>query len=141
MTKLLRCGHAGQEKPDLLGPNGDTRVLSAHVQGVSGDKLSISSHSRVAALNASSLPLVDGATRVGPSVGNAGNFACIGLNCADCAEESGMALPEETMKFFKATSSMTGTNDSVEIPRGSRKSDREVELGVVIGKEAKGLFL
>ena len=92
---------------------------------------------RLSALDAASLPAVDGNTRIGACVGSVGKFICIGLNYADHAAESGMELPEEPVIFFKATSAIIGPNDTVEIPRNSVKTDWEVELGVVIGKETK----
>ena len=135
--KLLRYGLPGKEKPGMLGADGTIRDLSAHVADVSGAALSDASVAALAALDPSSLPLVDSATRIGPCVGNVGKFVCVGLNYADHAEESGMALPEEPVIFFKATSAIVGPDDDIEIPRGSVKTDWEVELGVVIGKEAK----
>ena len=135
--KLLRYGPPGQEKPGMLGPDGNIRDLSAYVPDVAGATLSDTSIAALSTLEHSSLPLVDSATRIGPCVGNIGKFVCIGLNYADHAEESGMDLPEEPVIFFKATSAIVGPNDDIEIPRGSVKTDWEVELGVVIGKEAK----
>ncbi|NVO57388.1 fumarylacetoacetate hydrolase family protein [Rhodobacteraceae bacterium B1Z28] len=135
--KLLRYGPVGQEKPGLLDENGAIRDLSAKVSDIAGDALSDASLNRLRALDPNDLPVVEGAPRIGACVGQVGKFICIGLNYADHAAESGMALPEEPVIFFKATSAIMGPNDRVEIPRGSVKTDWEVELGVVIGKAAK----
>jgi 2-keto-4-pentenoate hydratase/2-oxohepta-3-ene-1,7-dioic acid hydratase in catechol pathway len=135
--KLLRVGPAGQEKPALLDASGMPRDLSAHIDDVSGDALSDESFARLRQLDPESLPTLPSDARIGPCVGHVGKFICIGLNYADHAAEAGMALPEEPVIFFKATSAIVGPNDDVEIPRGSVKTDWEVELGVVIGKPAK----
>lgn len=135
--KLLRHGAAGAEKPGLLDATGTIRDLSEHIDDIDGRVLGDAERARLAAIDPTSLPEVGPATRLGPCVGNVGKFICIGLNYADHAAESGMALPEEPVIFFKATSAITGPNDTVEIPRNSVKTDWEVELGVVIGKEAK----
>jgi 2-keto-4-pentenoate hydratase/2-oxohepta-3-ene-1,7-dioic acid hydratase in catechol pathway len=113
------------------------RDLSAHIDDVSGDALSDESFARLRQLDPESLPTLPSDARIGPCVGHVGKFICIGLNYADHAAEAGMALPEEPVIFFKATSAIVGPNDDVEIPRGSVKTDWEVELGVVIGKPAK----
>ena len=134
--KLLRHGPAGSEKPGLVDQNGSIRDLSAQIADISGDALTDQSLASIANIDVNSLPIVKD-TRVGPCVGNVGKFICIGLNYADHAEESGMDLPEEPVIFFKATSSIMGPDDSVQIPRNSVKTDWEVELGVVIGKTAK----
>lgn len=135
--KLLRYGPAGQEKPGLLDGQGKIRDLSGVISDLSGDALSDASLARISAMDPTTLPVVDGTPRIGPCVGQVGKFICIGLNYADHAAESGMALPEEPVIFFKATSAICGPNDDVEIPRNSVKSDWEVELGVVIGKPTK----
>lgn len=135
--KLLRVGPVGAEKPAMLDSSGTIRDLSSLVDDIAGDTLGTKGLARLAALDASTLPAVDRAVRVGPCVGSVGKFICIGLNYADHAAEAGMALPEEPVIFFKATSSICGPNDGVEIPRGSVKTDWEVELGVVIGKHTK----
>lgn len=135
--KLLRHGAAGAEKPGLLDAEGTIRDLSGHVADINGDSLGDADLAKIAALDPSDLPIVEDETRIGPCVGNVGKFVCIGLNYADHAAESGMDLPEEPVIFFKATSAIVGPNDTVEIPRGSEKTDWEVELGVVIGKTAK----
>ena len=135
--KLLRYGDAGAEKPGLLDSEGTIRDLSDVISDVAGAALGDESLAKLGALDPSGLPAVEGSPRIGPCVGQVGKFICIGLNYADHAAESGMALPEEPVIFFKATSAIVGPDDTVEIPRGSVKSDWEVELGVVIGKEAK----
>ncbi|MEO9821243.1 MAG: fumarylacetoacetate hydrolase family protein [Paracoccaceae bacterium] len=135
--KLLRYGHPGQEKPALLDATGTMRDLSGHVSDIAGQALTDEGLSLIAGFDPSSLAIVPDDVRIGPCVGNVGKFICIGLNYADHAAESGLELPEEPVVFFKATSSIIGPNDNVEIPRGSVKTDWEVELGVVIGKHTK----
>jgi len=135
--KLLRYGALGAEKPGMIDANGSIRDLSGHVDDFVGVTLSDNTLSKLRDLDPTSLPVVEASTRIGACVGNVGKFVCIGLNYADHAAESGMSLPEEPVIFFKATSSIMGPNDNVEIPRNSVKTDWEVELGVVIGKEAK----
>ncbi|WP_321830673.1 fumarylacetoacetate hydrolase family protein [Thalassovita sp.] len=135
--KLLRFGAPGAEKPGLLDQDGALRDLSGVINDVAGEALNDESLAKLRDLDPATLPLVDGGPRLGPCVGQVGKFICIGLNYADHAAESGMALPEEPVIFFKATSAICGPNDDVEIPRTSVKSDWEVELGVVIGKHTK----
>ncbi len=135
--KLLRYGPKGAEKPGILASDGSVRDLSGVVDDISGDTLGDVVLEKLRALDLASLPLVDSNPRIGPCVGNVGKFICIGLNYADHAAESGMELPAEPVIFFKATSAIAGPDDTVEIPRGSVKTDWEVELGVVIGKKAK----
>lgn len=135
--KLLRYGPTGAEKPGLLDADGKIRDLSAHVTDIAGDVLTPEGLARIAAIDPASLPLVDGPVRYGPCVGQVGKFICIGLNYADHAAETGAAIPKEPILFMKATSAITGPNDNVIIPRGSEKTDWEVELGVIIGKEAR----
>lgn len=135
--KLMRYGPAGAEKPGLLDENDTLRDLSGVVSDIAGDTLSDDNLAKLRDLDPASLPIVEGDPRLGACVGQVGKFICIGLNYADHAAESGMALPEEPVIFFKATSAICGPNDDVEIPRTSVKTDWEVELGVVIGKHAK----
>ena len=135
--KLLRYGPAGHEKPGLLDAQGQLRDLSAQVQDIGGDVLLPEGLARLAAIDPHSLPRVDGSPRLGPCVGGTGKFICIGLNYSDHAAETGAAVPSEPIVFMKATSAIVGPDDQVEIPRGSEKTDWEVELGVVIGKTAK----
>lgn len=135
--KLLRYGEPGAEKPGLLDAEGQIRDLSAHVDDITGPALNPDALAQLGAIDPTGLPRVDSATRIGPCVGSVGKLIAIGLNYADHAAEANMALPEEPIVFFKATSSICGPNDAVEIPRGSTKTDWEVELGVVIGSRAK----
>ncbi len=134
--KLLRYGPKGQEKPGLLGSDGNIRDLSGHVADIAADTLSPSGLSALGDIDLASLPLVAGAPRIGACVGRVGKFICIGLNYADHAEEAGMEVPPEPVLFFKATSAIMGPDDDVVIPKGSTKTDWEVELGVVIGNHA-----
>jgi 2-keto-4-pentenoate hydratase/2-oxohepta-3-ene-1,7-dioic acid hydratase in catechol pathway len=135
--KLLRYGSAGAEKPGLLDEAGVIRDLSGVIDDIAGDVLSDANLRRLAALNVDTLPKVSAQPRLGPCVGRVGKFICIGLNYADHAAEAGVAVPPEPVVFLKANSAICGPNDAVEIPRGSVKTDWEVELGVVIGKAGK----
>jgi len=136
-VKLLRYGPKGREKPGILDKDGKIRDLSAHVPDIAGTALQPDSLKKLAALNPAELPLASGDLRIGPCVGKIGKFVCIGLNYADHAAETGAPIPKEPIIFMKATSAVIGPNDEVEIPRGSQKTDWEVELGVVIGRNAK----
>ncbi|WP_394156132.1 fumarylacetoacetate hydrolase family protein [Loktanella salsilacus] len=131
--KLLRMGAPGAEKPGILDANGTPRDLSGVVADISGEALTPEGLAKIAAVDPASLPELP-AGRIGPCVGAVGKFLCIGLNYADHAAESGMAVPEEPVMFAKATSAICGPDDDVKIPRGSEKTDWEVELGIVIGK-------
>ena len=135
--KLLRFGPRGQEKPGLLDASGTIRDLSGIVDDIAGSVLSDASLAKLREIDPSTLPAVSGQPRIGPCVGRVGKFVCIGLNYADHAAESGLPVPTEPVVFNKWTSAICGPNDDVEIPRGSVKTDWEVELGVVIGKAAK----
>jgi 2-keto-4-pentenoate hydratase/2-oxohepta-3-ene-1,7-dioic acid hydratase in catechol pathway len=135
--KLVRYGVRGAEKPGMVAADGSLRDLSGVVGDVAGEVLSAEGLERLRGLDPMSLPKVEGEVRFGPCVGRVGKFICIGLNYADHAAESGAAVPKEPVVFMKATSAIMGANDDVVIPRGSEKTDWEVELGVVIGKEAK----
>ena len=135
--KLLRYGPQGQEKPGLVDADGRIRDLSSHVDDIAGDVLSDAALARLRALEPATLPLVSGQPRIGACVGRVGKMVCIGLNYADHAAESGMPIPAEPVVFNKWTSAIVGPNDDVEIPRGSTKTDWEVELGVVIGRACK----
>jgi 2-keto-4-pentenoate hydratase/2-oxohepta-3-ene-1,7-dioic acid hydratase in catechol pathway len=135
--KLVRYGNAGAERPGLIDKNGKIRDLAAIVSDLSGTSLSLDSLAKLKGIVHESLPLVDDGVRLGPCVAGVGKFVCIGLNYSDHAAESGMAGPTEPVVFMKATSSICGPNDDVELPRDSQKSDWEVELGVVIGSKAK----
>lgn len=133
--KLVRYGAQGAEKPGLIDAGGRLRDLSAHLPDIAGAALARLGD--LAALNPESLPLVEGNPRLGACVGGIGKFICIGLNYSDHAAESGMAVPPEPIIFAKYTSAVCGPNDPILIPRGSEKTDWEVELAVVIGKPAK----
>jgi 2-keto-4-pentenoate hydratase/2-oxohepta-3-ene-1,7-dioic acid hydratase in catechol pathway len=133
--KLLRYGTAGDEKPGILDSQGQIRDLSSRIHDLAGDVLT--NLSALEAVDIESLPIVQGAPRLGPCVNGVGKFICIGLNYSDHAAETGNAIPSEPVMFMKATSAICGPNDPVIIPRGSTKTDWEVELGVVIGKPAK----
>ncbi|WP_339764618.1 fumarylacetoacetate hydrolase family protein [uncultured Sulfitobacter sp.] len=134
--KLVRYGEVGAEKPGLM--DGDIlRDLSDHVTDISGAMLNDAALDILRAIDPASLPEVNGNPRLGPCVGNIGKFLCIGLNYSDHAAETGAAIPEHPILFFKANSAIVGPNDDVVMPRGSIHTDWEVELGVVIGKKAK----
>ena len=135
--KFLRYGETGQEKPGLLDADGNIRDLSAHVSDLSGAALNPEALAKLGSLDVNTLPKVEGNPRLGSCVAGTGKFICIGLNYADHAAESGMAVPPEPVIFMKATSAIVGPNDDLLIPRGSEKTDWEVELGIVIGKTAK----
>lgn len=134
--KLLRIGAPGQEKPALLDQDGKYRDLSAHVTDIDAKAISPENLAKLAALDASTLPVL-GEGRIGPCVTGTGKFICIGLNYSDHAAETGKSVPPEPIIFMKATSAISGPNDDVVIPRGSEKTDWEVELAFVIGKTAK----
>lgn len=135
--KLLRHGLRGAERPGLLAADGTIRDLTGLVPDIGGAVLSDAGLAMLRGLDASALPVVDAGTRLGACVGGVGKFICIGLNYADHAAESGMEVPKEPVIFMKATSAICGPNDPIIIPRGSEKTDWEVELAVIIGKEAK----
>lgn len=133
--KFVRYGEAGTEKPGLIDKNGKLRDLSAQISDFAGDILAnLSSLNQV---NEIELPLVSGNPRIGPCVGNVGKVVAIGLNYSDHAAEAGMKVPSEPILFMKATSSICGPYDPIILPRGSVKTDWEVELGFVIGKGGK----
>ena len=136
--KLLRYGPRGQEKPGCLDQNGRVRDLSAYVTDIAGAALLPEKIARIKSLDLDSLALVEGSPqddlRLGPCVGQVGKFICIGLNYADHAAESGLDVPPEPVIFNKWTSAISGPDDDIIIPRGSKKTDWEVELGVVIGQ-------
>ena len=136
--KLLRYGEPGAEKPGLLDASGRVRDLSGVVADIGGDVIRPDGLEKLADLDPETLPLVPGTPqddlRLGPCVGGIGKFICIGLNYADHAEEAGMAIPEEPIIFNKWTSAIVGPNDDIQIPRGSTKTDWEIELGIVIGE-------
>ena len=133
--KLLRFGPKGQEKPGLLDKDGQIRDLSGVVKDIDGSVLADLSAIRAAKIE--SLPVVPAGVRIAEPVGKVGKFLCIGLNYADHAKESNMALPAEPILFFKSTSALTGPYDGLELPRGSEKTDWEIELAVIVGRRAK----
>lgn len=135
--KLLRFGESGSEKPGMVDGDGTIRDLSSVVDDIAGEALCDAGLARIAAIDPATLPAVDASVRLGPCVAGTGKFICIGLNYADHAEEAGMEVPPEPVIFMKATSAICGPNDPILIPRGSEKTDWEVELAVVIGKHAK----
>lgn len=139
--KLLRYGPAGREKPGLLDSSGQVRDLSGIIDDVAGTAITPEGLARLREIDAGSLPLAKGTPqadlRLGPCVGRVGKFICIGLNYADHAAETGAPIPSEPVVFSKWTSAICGPDDDVEIPRGSVKTDWEVELGVVIGKPGR----
>ncbi|ROR14583.1 fumarylacetoacetate hydrolase family protein [Erwinia sp. JUb26] len=132
--KLVRIGEPGQERPALVDETGALRDISGYVDDIAGDVLLPQSLEKLRRLPVHTLPKIDGEPRIGACVGRIGKFICIGLNYADHAAETGAAIPAEPVVFSKWTSSVVGPNDAVRIPRGSVKTDWEVELGVVIGK-------
>jgi ureidoglycolate lyase len=134
--KLLRYGPVGAEKPAMLDRDGSIRCLSSVVRDIDGYALSDAALKMLAGLDPKMLPKVDGSVRLGSCVARPVNYACIGLNYADHAAEAGMPVPKEPIIFLKSLSAMCGPNDDVKLPRGSKKLDWEVELGIVIGKKA-----
>lgn len=134
--KLMRVGQPGQEKPAILDAEGKVRDLSAHVKDIGGEAISPEGLKKIAAIDVGTLPVLN-EERIGACVAGTGKFICIGLNFSDHAAETGATVPPEPVIFMKATSAIVGPNDNVTIPRGSEKTDWEVELGVVIGKTAK----
>jgi len=135
--KLLRWGEKGKEKPGLLDSDGKARDLSGIVDDIDATTVTEESLARLRALDPAELPEVPAGERLGPCIGNVGKFVCIGLNYADHAAESNLPVPTEPVVFMKATSCIVGPHDDIEIPRTSQKTDWEVELAFVIGKEAK----
>ena len=131
--KLLRYGPRGMEKPGVLDAQGRIRDLSGHVPDIAGEALSPAGLAKLAALELDGLPLVESSPRLGPCIGVIPKIVAVGLNYSDHAAETGAKPPPEPILFMKATSSISGPNDDVMIPKGSVKTDWEVELGVVIG--------
>jgi len=134
--KLVRFGPIGEEKPGVIDQQGAIRDLSSAVPDYMANDISMAAIERIKALDLAQFPIVTEAERIGSCIASPPNFYCIGLNYAKHADEAGMARPTEPIVFNKATSSVSGPNDAVIIPRNSKKSDWEIELGVVIGKEA-----
>lgn len=135
--KLLRYGARGAEKPGLIDNAGKIRDLSQHVPDIAGAVLSPDRLARLSEIDPASLPAIDGAVRYGACVAQIGKFVCVGLNYLDHAKETGAEPPKEPILFMKATSAVVGPHDNIMIPKNSVKTDWEVELGVVIGREAR----
>ena len=135
--KLVRYGSLGKEKPGLIDADGILRDLSAVVKDIGPDQLGDAALAKIAKLNPAKLPVVKGKPRMGCPVSGVRKFIAIGLNYADHAAESNLPIPPEPIVFMKATSCIQGPNDPVMIPKGSKKTDWEIELGVVIGKQAR----
>ncbi len=135
--KLLRVGEKGKEKPAILDGDGKIRDISSHVSDLNPQNLNFETISKIQNVDTSSLPEISSDQRIGSCITSPGKFVAIGLNYSDHAAEVGADIPKEPIMFMKATSSMCGPNDDVEIVSGSKKLDWEVELGIVIGKEAK----
>ena len=135
--KLLRVGEKGREKPAALDNNGKIRDISSHIKDLNPSALNFETISKIQNLDLSNLPEISSSERLGACGTDPGKFVAIGLNYSDHAAETGAAVPTEPIMFMKATSSICGPNDDVEIVSGSKKLDWEVELGIVIGKNAK----
>ncbi|SFV26498.1 ureidoglycolate lyase [Devosia crocina] len=135
--KLLRVGPKGSEKPAILAKDGTIRDLSGVVPDIGGTTLLPEGLARIASTDIDLLPKLEASERIGPCVADVGKFICIGLNYADHAAETGAPIPEEPIIFMKATSAIIGPNDDVIIPKNALKPDWEVELAIVIGKEAR----
>ena len=135
--KLLRYGTSGHERAGVLDPAGRIRSLEGIVDDIAGDALSPARLDKLNSLNLEKLQLVETGTRIGPCVGRVGKFIAIGLNYSEHAAETGAKIPDEPVMFMKATSCINGPYDDIVIPRGSKKTDWEVELGVIIGTKAK----
>ena len=135
--KLLRVGEKGKEKPAILDTDGKIRDISSHINDLNPENLNFETMSKIQSADTSNLPELSSNQRVGSCITSPGKFVAIGLNYSDHAAEVGADIPKEPIMFMKATSSMCGPNDDVEIVSGSKKLDWEVELGIVIGKEAK----
>lgn len=137
--KLVRYGRAGKEKPGLIDGDGKLRDLSARIADITPDQLSDKGLAKLAKINPARLPLVKGKPRFGPPLTGVGNFVCVGLNYTDHAEETGHPIPTEPVIFSKHTSCISGANDDVVLPKKSVKTDWEVEIGFVIGTQAKSV--
>ena len=135
--KLLRIGSKGKEKPAAIDKDGKIRDISSHINDLNPNNLNFDTISKIQSADLSNLPELSSSERIGSCITNPGKFIAIGLNYSDHAAETGAAVPTEPIMFMKATSSICGPNDDVEIVNGSKKLDWEVELGIVIGKDAK----
>ena len=137
--KLLRVGKKGEEKPAALDKNGKIRDISSHIKDFNPDNLNFETVNKLSNVNLETLPEIPGSERIGPCVSKPGKFVAIGLNYSDHAAETGAKAPSEPIVFMKATSSINGPNDDIEISNDSKKLDWEVELGIVIGKNLKNI--
>jgi len=137
--KLLRVGVKGKEKPAALDKNGKIRDLSSHIIDLNSDNINFETIKKLEGLDLEILPEILSSERIGACIHKPGKFIAIGLNYSDHAAESGMDIPSEPIVFMKATSSINGPNDDIEISRDSKELDWEVELGIVIGKDAKNI--
>jgi len=135
--KFLRYGEPGEEKPGLLDKNGRVRDLSNKIKDLSGDVLSPSRLAALCQIDTESLPIVEGAIRYGPPVGDVGKIIAVGLNYADHASETGNPIPSEPVLFSKSITALSGPNDDVVLPKDSKKGDWEVELAIIVGEKAK----
>ena len=137
--KLLRIGNKGEEKPATLDKENNIRDLSSLINDLTPNNLNFENINKIKEINISKLPIISKNERIGPCVKNPGKFVAIGLNYSDHAQETGLKIPTEPIVFMKASSSICGPNDEIEIPKGSTKLDWEVELAFVVGKETKNI--
>ena len=135
--KLLRCGPLNKEKPAVLDKNGKIRNISSHINDLNPKNISFTNLEKLKKINLESLPEIPSSERIGSCIANPGKFVAIGLNYSDHAAETGAKIPTEPIVFMKATSCIVGPNDDVVIPKNSKKTDWEVEIAFVVGKEAK----
>lgn len=135
--KLLRCGSLNKEKPAVLDKNGKIRDISSHIDDLNPQNISFTNLEKLKKINLESLPEIPSSERIGSCIANPGKFVAIGLNYSDHAAETGAKIPTEPIVFMKATSCIVGPNDDVVIPKNSKKTDWEVEIAFVVGKEAK----
>ena len=137
--KLLRVGEKGNEKPAILDSNNVIRDLSSNIKDFNSDNLKFETIAKLKSINLETLPIIKNSERIGSCISKPGKFVAIGLNYSDHAKETGAKPPTEPIVFMKATSSITGPNDDIEMPKDSSKLDWEVELAIIIGKEAKNI--
>ena len=135
--KLLRCGSLNKEKPAVLDKNGKIRDISSHIEDLNPKNISFTNLEKLKNINLESLPEIPSSERIGSCITNPGKFVAIGLNYSDHAAETGAKIPTEPIVFMKATSCIVGPNDNIVIPKNSKKTDWEVEIAFVVGKEAK----
>ena len=135
--KLLRCGSLNKEKPAVLDKNGKIRDISSHIKDLNPKNISFTNLEKLKNINLESLPEIPSSERIGSCIVNPGKFVAIGLNYSDHAAETGAKIPTEPIVFMKATSCIVGPNDDVVIPKNSKKTDWEVEIAFVVGKETK----